>query len=443
MVESPLPVQRADRIGLLDVTRGIGVLGILLMNIVGFGLPDAYEDPTNWGGHEGANLMVFRVASLFFEGTMRGLFTLLFGAGALLFLTREGPTSSGAMSRTHLYYRRTILLIVFGLLNGYVFLWEGDILFYYGVSGLVLYFFRNLPTRALLATALVILTIPTLLNFRDYREYTDTQARAQAAQQMMTADSWLTPDARGAIEELEALNEDHKPSSSELLYAADAIGSSYASAFRYLKGRTFYWETTFFAQFGFAECLGMMLLGMALLRNGVLTGHASQAIYTTMLIVGYTLGLAINMHELRHLEASQFSVAAMMDNYLTYDAGRIPMTLGHVGLIGSLWHADMLARSKRTLSYVGQMALTNYLTQSIICMFIFTGAGFGLFGELQRYELYYIVAAIWIVQLLWSSWWLKRFHFGPAEWIWRSLTYGRRQPFRIERANDAAVIRAA
>ena len=129
MVESPLPVQRADRIGLLDVTRGIGVLGILLMNIVGFGLPDAYEDPTNWGGHEGANLMVFRVASLFFEGTMRGLFTLLFGAGALLFLTREGPTSSGAMSRTHLYYRRTILLIVFGLLNGYVFLWEGDILF--------------------------------------------------------------------------------------------------------------------------------------------------------------------------------------------------------------------------------------------------------------------------------------------------------------------------
>jgi uncharacterized protein len=89
------------------------------------------------------------------------------------------------------------------------------------------------------------------------------------------------------------------------------------------------------------------------------------------------------------------------------------------------------------------MALTNYLTQSIICMFIFTGAGFGLFGELQRYELYYVVAAIWIVQLLWSSWWLKRFHFGPAEWIWRSLTYGRRQPFRIERANDAAVIRAA
>jgi len=197
VIESPAPVQRAERIGMLDMTRGIAVLGILLMNIVGFGLPDAYEDPTNWGGHEGANLLVWRICSLFFEGTMRGLFTLLFGAGALLFLMRGAST---AASRTRLYYRRTLLLIAFGLINGYVLLWEGDILFYYGVTGLALYFFRKLGTRALILSGLAILTVPTYMNYGDYREYVDTQARAEAAQQDITAEGWLTIEGRRAVE---------------------------------------------------------------------------------------------------------------------------------------------------------------------------------------------------------------------------------------------------
>jgi uncharacterized protein len=86
----------------------------------------------------------------------------------------------------------------------------------------------------------------------------------------------------------------------------------------------------------------------------------------------------------------------------------------------------------RNLSAVGQMALTNYLTQSLICMVLFTGAGFALFGQLERYQLYYAVAAIWIAQLIWSPLWLRRFRFGPLEWLWRSLTYWQRQPMRSE-----------
>ncbi|MFL6619318.1 MAG: DUF418 domain-containing protein [Povalibacter sp.] len=441
VTDTPAPVQRADRIGMLDMTRGIAVLGILLMNIVGFGLPDAYEDPTNWGGHQGANLWVWRIASLFFEGTMRGLFTFLFGAGALLFLTRNA-TASASPSRTRLYYRRTLLLIAFGLFNGYVLLWEGDILFYYGVTGLFLYFFRNVGTRALILIGLAVLTVPTIMNFGDYREYKQAQVRAEAAQHTLVAGENLSFDARQAIEDFEALNEDHKPSSSKLLYAAEQITTSYASAFRYLKSRTFYWETTFFAEFGFAECLGMMLLGMALLKTGVLSGNASGKTYGTLLIAGYATGLAVNVYELRHLEGAHFAVGAMMDNYLTYDLGRVPMTLGHVGLIGLLWQTSGLARAKRTLAYVGQMALTNYLTQSAICMFIFTGAGLGLFGELQRYQLYYVVAAIWIVQLAWSPWWLKRFQFGPVEWVWRTLTYGHRQPLRIAVHSTPLIVNA-
>ncbi len=111
------------------------------------------------------------------------------------------------------------------------------------------------------------------------------------------------------------------------------------------------------------------------------------------------------------------------------------MTLGHIGLIGLLYRASPLSAAMRNLSAVGQMALTNYLTQSLICMLLFTGAGLALFGQLERHELYYVVAAIWIVQLIWSPLWLRRFRFGPLEWLWRSLTYWQRQPMRSEAAS--------
>jgi uncharacterized protein len=429
--DDPTPVRRADRIGMLDTTRGIAVLGILLMNIVGFGLPEAYEDPTNWGGHHGVNLLTWQINSLFFEGTMRGLFTLLFGAGALLFLQQAAPSDDGAPSRTKLYYRRTILLIGFGLFNAYLLLWEGDILFYYGVVGLFLYFFRKLATPRLLILGFLVLTVPTAMNLLDHADYTRVVAQAESAETAQRAGEPLTDQQESALSELREVREDHKPAVEKLEYAVEQITRSYHSAFRYLKQRTFYWETTFFIQYGFAECLGMMLLGMALLRTGILTGAAPWRTYLTLMLGGYAIGLSVNLWEMNRLLGSDFSVEAIMDTYVTYDLGRVPMTFGHVGLIGLLWISPVAMKAKRTLGCVGQMALTNYLSQSIICSFLFTGAGLGLFGRFERHELYYIVVAIWILQLAWSPWWLQRFQFGPAEWLWRTLTYGKRQPMRI------------
>ena len=149
MASEPAPVPSDDRIGMLDTTRGVAVLGILMMNITGFGLPNAYDDPTVWGGDSPADITVWRVMTLLFEGTMRGLFTLLFGASALLFLQRHASRTTD-MKPADLYFRRTLWLIVFGLFNGYVLLWSGDVLFYYGIAGLVLFVFRNLPPRRLL-----------------------------------------------------------------------------------------------------------------------------------------------------------------------------------------------------------------------------------------------------------------------------------------------------
>lgn len=430
MSETATPTARADRIEMLDITRGIAVLGILLMNILGFGLPDAYDDPTNWGGHTGANLIAWRTTSLLFEGTMRGLFTLLFGAGALLFLERHAARDT-SLRPADLYFRRTLLLIAFGLVNGYLLLWDGDILFHYGVVGLFLFVFRKLSPRMLLLIATAVLSIPTVMNALDRAQYMELRSQAQLAETQILSAGVLSAQQSQAIEDFRQATEDHKPPRHQLANMVAQMRGSYASAFNFVKARTFYWETTFFLRYGFAECLGMMLLGMALLKLGVLSASVATRTYLLLMCIGYALGLAVNLREINLIERSGFAVEAYVNAFLTYDVGRISMTLGHLGLIGLLCQSSILQGAKRTLASVGQMALTNYLMQSVICAIVFTGAGFGWFGQLQRYELYYVVLMIWVVQLLWSPWWLRRFQFGPAEWLWRSLTYASRQPMRL------------
>jgi uncharacterized protein len=117
---------------------------------------------------------------------------------------------------------------------------------------------------------------------------------------------------------------------------------------------------------------------------------------------------------------------------MTYDLGRVSIVLGHVGAIMLFAKTNILGGLKRSIAAVGKMALTNYIMHSLICMIIFTGVGFGLFGKLQRYELYFVVLAVWIFQLIISPIWLRHFYFGPMEWIWRKLSYRNNPPFRKE-----------
>jgi len=425
------PTEREERLGMLDTTRGIAVLGILIMNITGFGLPNSYDDPTNWGGSEGANLTVWRIAALFFEGTMRGMFTLLFGAGALLFLQRHAARNPGLLP-ADLFFRRTMWLIAFGLLNAYVLLWSGDILYFYGIVGLLLFVFRNVAPRKLVAASAVIMILQTAVSVSEWYDYKDAGAAAAAAQQARSSGRVLTEEQSAAIDTFTSINEQFKPSREDLGKEIDRVRKSYVSALGKVAPESWRFETVFFFEHGLLECLGMMLLGMALLKYGVLSGSAPRRVYATMVLVGYPLGLAVNLFETTNLVRDDFSVQALMTSYLTYDLGRIPMTLGHVGVIGLIYRLPALAGAMRALAATGQMALTNYLSQSLICMFLFTGAGLALYGQLERHELYYVVLAIWIVQLIWSPLWLRRFRFGPCEWVWRSLTYWKKQPMRSE-----------
>jgi len=431
-VNSPLaPTEREERIGMLDITRGIAVLGILIMNITGFGLPNSYDDPTNWGGSQGANLAVWRIAALFFEGTMRGMFTLLFGAGALLFLQRHAARNPGLLP-ADLFFRRTMWLIAFGLLNAYVLLWSGDILYYYGVVGLLLFVFRNVAPRKLVAASAIIMILQSAVSVSEWYEYKDASDAAAAAQLARSSGKVLTEQQTEAIDHFARINEQFKPSREELQKDIDSVQKSYVSALGKVAPESWHFETIFFFQHGLMECLGMMLLGMALLKYGVLSGKAPPRVYATLVLVGYTIGLAVNLFETTNLVREHFGIQALMTSYLTYDLGRIPMTLGHIGAIGLLYRLPALAGAMRTLAATGQMALTNYLSQSLICLFVFTGAGLARYGRLERHELYYVVLAIWIVQLIWSPLWLRRFRFGPAEWVWRSLTYWKLQPMKSE-----------
>jgi uncharacterized protein len=425
------PIALEQRIRMLDVTRGIAVLGILLMNITAFGLPYAYEDPTNWGGATGASFQVWRAVALFFEGTMRGLFTLLFGAGAFLFVQRHAARSPG-LRPADLYYKRTLWLIAFGLVNGYLLLWPGDILFYYGLVGLVLFVFRRLPPKQLIAAASVAMLLQTTVTFLEWRGFREIASEAEQAQSAQLAGEMLSGEQHLALQRFAGLSERLKPSRSTLEWKVARVRESYSSAFEALAPETWQMQTELFLRHGLLESLGMMLLGMALLKLSVLTGEASTRLCVTLMIVGYALGLSVNWMETARLASTQFSIDAIISSYLTYDLGRIPMTLGHVGLIALLCRLPAARAALRPLASVGQMALTNYLGQSIICMLVFTGAGLAWFGQLERYQLYYIVGAIWAMQLVSSHAWLQRYRFGPAEWLWRSLTYGRRQPMRCE-----------
>jgi uncharacterized protein len=350
------PTSERERIFALDVLRGIAVLGILWMNIIGFGLPNAYLNPANAGGTEGADFAFWVASSLFLEGTMRGLFTLLFGAGVVLYASRLEAAGLGLRSADY-YFRRTIWLVVFGLVNAYLLLWNGDILFTYGIVGLFLCVFRDLSARTLLRIAVPVLCLQTVVATAELFELRDLAARAATAQQLRDGGAEFDHEQESAIEDYEERLSCERPTADKQARAC--------------------W---------------------------------------TMLVGGWSIGITVNALEIAWQLRNEFSVDSVLTVWsLTYDLGRIPLTLGHLACVLLLLRGGAFRRTFGVLAQVGRMALTNCLAQSVLCLFVFTGVGFALFGQLQRHELYYVVAAIWALQLAWSPWWLARYRFGPME----------------------------
>ncbi len=420
------PVHHSDRINSIDAIRGIAVLGILLMNIVGFGLPYSYSDPTISGGADGWNLKVWFAEEMFFEGTFRGLFTMLFGSGFILLTSRMEAKGVGIVV-ADVYYRRTLWLLFFGIIHCYFLLWHGEVLYVYGLFGLMLFPFRNSKPWRLVAVGVALLAMGTFMNIFAYTEIKEIKDDGVAAQQFQAAGDTLSKEQKADIatwkEELE------KKSPEKIQQTIDNMHRGYWGVFKTKLPVNQYMQTTLVYELWVWDVLSFMLIGMALFKWGIFQNVRRRRFYILMMIAGYAVGLTINYFEAIIKMRNGFDPVDFDLAEITYQIGRLFTTMGHIGLfmlfIGSGW----LGWLRDALAAVGKMALTNYLLTSVLCAFVFLGFGFGLYGQLQRYQLYYVVAGVWIVQLIISPVWMKYFLYGPAEWLWRSLTYRKQQPF--------------
>jgi len=181
------------------------------------------------------------------------------------------------------------------------------------------------------------------------------------------------------------------------------------------------------------DILSFMLIGMAFLKLKIFHAEKSNKFYFIMMLVGYAIGLTVNYFETRMIVDSNFNSVIMAKANQTYDLGRLSTTLGHVGLFMLFIKSGILGFLQKALAAVGKTTLSNYLLTSIVASIIFYGFGFGLYGKLERYELYYVVAGFWLFQLIASLVWLKYFKYGPFECLWRSLTYQKWQDLKIKK----------
>lgn len=419
------PVTEGDRIQSLDVLRGFALLGILLLNILGFGLISAnYSNPgIDVTQTFNITLVTWASVELFGEGIMRCLFSILFGAGVVLF-------TSGRKHAFSLHYNRTFWLLMFGIFNAYILLWNGDILITYAISGAILFWFRNLSARTLMIAGLAVTLMSATILMMLGKEYTEAKA---AYDQVHVVDD-LSPDHAELLEQAAVWEEfliENFPSQDAVEAELSARKTSYWTALEWNTAHKIVMTQLALPAFLIWDALAMMLFGMAFYKAGVLQNKLPRETYIKLAVIGLGAGLVVNFSEVWRAYSSGF---AALESYTyiwpTYHLGRFLMAIGYIGAICLALRSGLLAGLMARFAAVGRMALTNYLMHSAICLFLFTGAGFALVGELSRPQLYIVVLAIWIFQLIVSPWWLSRYYQGPFEWLWRTLTYGKMAKFK-------------
>lgn len=418
---SPGPVdapasQRPARENAIDAVRGLAVLGILLLNIVSFGLPGgAYTNPTVAGGATGADLWTWALSYVLVEGKMRALFSMLFGASMLLVAERATGRTPGPAG-TH--YRRMAILFLFGMTHAWL-IWYGDILTYYAIVGALVFVARKLPVRWLAGVGVALLVMQGAVATGEGARLAEVRAAAEAPGASAAAQTrWAEERAAYATPPDEV--------------AAETRGylGGVAEVFATRAPVTGYFQTKLFPIAFLLEISGMMLIGMALMKSGWILGRRTAAHYAMFAVGGFAIGVPVFMT----LAHRQMAGGWEGDVYLLAEGisvvARVPVALGWAALVLWIWKRageDSLPR----LRAAGRMALTNYLMASIMATTFFYGYGLGFFGSLSRWQLVlFVVPAIWVLQLLWSKPWLERHHYGPFEWLWRTLARGQAQPWR-------------
>lgn len=437
ILNNPEPVVQANRIKTIDIIRGAAVLGILLMNIIGFGFNMDNLLGVMQGPRTTRDFYTMTTILSFFDGSMRGIFSMLFGAGMILFTLGKKEQPGGA-TIVELYYRRLLWLLLFGLFNAFVLLWDGDILYLYALCGMVLFVFRKTRIRWLFVLALACMCVLMVKKQNKWSATKDTRVAYLAALKAEKDSVKLTDEQEMAKAEWPQMEQEGKQPLDPVFASQNRqkMRSGYGSVFTHLQQRIAYLQTVDVYETYFWDALIMMFLGMALLRLGFFSNHLSTSTYLLWLLAGYGIGIPLGYFLLKNGFLLQFTdFVGYVDRYrvipdLAYDVRRALIAVGHVSLLMLVYRSGIAAWFMQALANVGQMAFTNYLMQSILCTFLFFGYGFGWYDTLKLHQLYYVVGCIWLLQLIYSSIWLKYFRFGPFEWLWRSLTYWKMQPMR-------------
>jgi uncharacterized protein len=432
------PVEASERVSSVDVIRGFSLMGILLMNITAFSgpfwnymFPLTTVKPVFNGPHWRINTVAWFLRWVLAEGKMRALFSMLFGAGVVL-LTGRAESRGAGVRTADIFTRRNMWLALFGMLHCYL-IWNGDILFFYGITALIFLFpFRHLkPKNLLWAAAIVLLLNSVVANGGRYFAAMHTYKTAQQANAALAAHKPLTDDQKDALKSWHDIQNDFRPDTKKLYKDIAAHQRGYFSALAADAPDGFRGET-FGLYFGFGDWLGMMLLGMALFKNGFLSAKLSGRTYAVVALLGLGISWPVVFFGALHAWRSHFDLFATMRGMLfTYDLGRIAGALGSAAVLLLMVKANILRWLLARIAAVGQMAFSNYILTSLTMRFLFVWGPLHWYGYMEYYKLYIVVACMWTVNLAFSALWLRAFRFGPLEWCWRSLTYWQRQPMRL------------
>jgi uncharacterized protein len=400
----------ADRILSLDIIRGIAVMGIFSVNVVGMAMIEfAYFYPPAFGFEHVYDQVMWAGNMLVVDGRFRSLFSILFGASMVLVIERA---VAAGRKGWQVHYPRMIVLLLFGLAH-YYFFWWGDILSNYALVGMIAYVFWRLGTRWLLvasAIALSLMYVPSIVDGVD----------------QLTA----PPQAENA----EAGEDDEaEPGFEEQLAEDEAAHRSLAAHFAFVREHAPFRPFMSVPGYGF-ETLGLMLLGMAGYKSGFLTGSWSRKRY--LQVAAATLIPAFGYYGF--VVAQTLRTDFAQELYWPWVWG-MPSYLHPMAAMGYAAVIMLVVRRGAVadrFAAVGRAAFTNYLGATMIGTVLFYEFGFGLFGELSRGQAWLIVPAVWAVMLLWSKPWLDRFRYGPFEWAWRSLSRWKWEPMRKRAAAE-------
>lgn len=410
-MKNPTPLLGSERAGVLDALRGFAVLGIFIANMLHFTgyffLPEARRQQLAWSG--GDHFVEFLIA-VFVDGKFYSLFSLLFGIGFAVLLTR---CEASGRSIGRFFSRRMTMLLLIGIGHASL-IWFGDILALYAMVGYALLLFRKRSDRTLLTAAAVLFALPVvqyavIMGVRGEQPH-DPAAIAQRDQFFLQV---IDASANGSVSQMLMMN------------VGGLIFGRYPDLL--FTGRIF-------------KVLATFLIGLWIGRNGIyMNPEAWRPLLVRVRFWGFAVGLPGNLLLAalsRGDSYERLAALGLLESSL-YAVAVPALALAYAATFALLWVAA--PRRLALFEPVGRMALTNYLLQSVIGLLMFKTVGFGMMGRVSVTAGTLLVFIVYSLQVIFSHAWLLRYRFGPAEWLWRSLTYGKRQPMRLAAAAAAPV----